>query len=305
MQPEAIPKETLPIVLHAIQARDSLKLMLLEDLHPGRVYLQLPPLFPIQQNCYTCHNIHKTFSIADWTLTKTTATTASHSIDGTTSVSMDLGSANMCTGCHQGRALDYVLDMTDNVTEIQPTSYRWGIHHGPQYNIVMGKTLYEFAGTETYPTAENHMTAKTEDACVTCHMAEAYGTQAGGHTFSVSYEYHSAVELNLPSSCNTCHTPETAMDIATKVEEVQAEVETLLAALGTALENAGVKKPGSTYIMYTGSGASQVIDPQTEMMLAAFTNYQAIEEDRSLGVHNPAYVKAILINTTAAVIAAK
>ncbi len=260
---------------------------------------------PNQQNCYTCHDIHNTFTAADWALTKTAATTASHTIDGTSSISMDMGNANMCTGCHQGRALDAVLDMNDNVTEIQPTSYRWGIHHGPQYNIVMGKTLYEFAGSVAYPTAENHMTDKTSDACVTCHMAEAYGTQAGGHTFNVSYEYHSSVELNLPASCATCHIPEGAMDLATKVEEVQAEVEALLAALGTALENAGVKKPGSTYIMYTGSGASQVINPQTEMMLAAFTNYQAIEEDRSLGVHNPAYVKAILTNTTEAVLAAK
>ena len=139
---------------------------------PGLIEASATVSNPSQQNCYTCHDIHNTFTAADWAFTKTAATTASHTVDGTSSVSMDMGSANVCTGCHQGRALDEALDMTDNVNTQTPGSYRFGIHHGPQYNITMGKTLYEFAGTATYPTTENHITAKTEDACVDCHMSE-------------------------------------------------------------------------------------------------------------------------------------
>lgn len=265
---------------------------------------------PNQQNCYTCHDIHNSYTSDDWALTKTDATIASHSVDGS-NVSADLGKANMCTGCHQGRALTdgddnvIALDLTDNSTMIQADSYRWGLHHGPQYNIVIGKGLYEFSGTVDYPTAENHITAKTDDACVTCHMNTAYGTQAGGHTMNVAYLYHGNTVSNLPSSCDECHVPGGGMDLGDMMADLQTEIEEDLAALGTALENAGVKKPGSTYIMYTGSGSSQVINPQSEMMLAAFTNYQAIEEDRSLGMHNPKYVKAVLANTTAAVLAAK
>jgi len=272
---------------------------------------------PNQQNCYTCHDIHNTFTDDDWDLTKTAATVASHSIDGTTPVSVDLGKANMCTGCHQGRALDYVLDLADNSTTITAESYRWGIHHGPQYNLVIGKGLYEFEGSEDYSESENHITAKTTNACVDCHMGEAYGTQAGGHTMNVGYEYHEALVPNLPASCETCHEPDSDMDLGDILADLQDEVTIMLDELRVALETAGVKKPDVpdnpatpendpkiyNYIMYTGSGPSQVILPQTEMMLAAFTNFQAITEDRSLGMHNPAYIKTILANTTEAVIA--
>jgi hypothetical protein len=278
---------------------------------PGNVELAAAISNPNQQNCYTCHDIHNSYTDDDWALTKTAATVGAHSVDGTTATEVDLGNANQCTGCHQARALSATLDMTDNTTEITATSYRWGVHHGPQYNIVVGEGLYEFSGTATYPTSENHITAKTSDACVTCHMGEAYGTQAGGHTMNVGYDYHGSLLPNLPASCDECHkTGGESTPIATKLTTVQTEIEGLLDDLGAALEAKGVKKPATPtaeniYINYTGSGASQVIDPQTEMMLAAFTNFQAISEDRSLGFHNPKYVRAILTNTIEAVNAAK
>jgi len=286
---------------------------------------------PNQQNCYTCHDIHSTYTDVDWALTKTAATVGSHSIDGVTPTTVDLGTANMCTGCHQGRALTMedenevpqlvILDITDNVTEITADSYRWGLHHGPQYNVVVGEGLYEF-GTG-YPAGENHLLdanfGNLTNACVSCHMGEAYGVQAGGHTMNVGYEYHGSLLPNLPASCETCHVPDGGLDLGDVLADVQIEMAGLLDQLRVALETAGVKKPDVAddpltpkdetaiynYIMYTGSGATQVILPQTEMMLAAFTNFQVLTEDRSLGFHNPAYTRAILTNTIAAVNAAK
>jgi nitrate/TMAO reductase-like tetraheme cytochrome c subunit len=266
---------------------------------PGLISVSGTIANPNQQNCYTCHDIHNSYTSDDWALTKTAATVASHSIDGSV-VSVDLGKANMCTGCHQGRALAEELDMTDNTTEITPSSYRYGIHHGPQYNVFIGEGFYEFEGSESYPTGTNHMMTNTDDACVTCHMNTAYGTQAGGHTMNVAYDYHGNTVPNLPASCKECHIDKTAMDLGVKMAALQTDIEEELVALGAALEAAGVKKVGADYIDYTGSST---VLPQTEMMLAAFVNYDAFEQDRSLGMHNPFYARALLVNTTEAVIA--
>ena len=191
--------------------------------------------------------------------------------------------------------------MTDNVSTITAGSYRFGLHHGPQYNVVVGEGLYEF-GTG-YPAAENHITDKTSDACVTCHMNVAYGTQAGGHTFNVAYDYHGSTVPNLPASCEECHIPDGGMDLGDKMDALQTDITALLTELGTALETAGVKEVGANYIVHTSNPT--VIAPQTELMLAAFTNFQAITEDRSLGMHNPAYIRVLLANTISAVNAAK
>lgn len=247
---------------------------------------------PNPQNCYTCHNIHDTYTTSDWALTKAIATKGWHSVDGSTMTEVDLGKGNQCTGCHQGRAMGVVLDMTDNVTTITPDSYRWGIHHGPQYNIFVGEGLYEFVGTTSYPTNTNHMISKTTDGCVDCHMNEAYGVQAGGHTFNVGYEYHGSIVPNFPADCKVCHEDDGDKDIEDKMEGVQTRIETLLAMLDTELQNAGISD--GEYLTHVSSSD---ITPQTHQALAAFTNWQAIEEDRSKGMHNPDYVEAVLLNT--------
>ena len=69
--------------------------------------------------------------------------------------------------------------------------------------MLAGTGGVEFAGTATYGNSP-HTTAIT-DACVTCHMAEAYGSQAGGHTWNMTYDYHGQETLN-DAACQTCHT---------------------------------------------------------------------------------------------------
>ena len=268
---------------------------------PGNGGLSSSVPDPNQPNCYTCHDIHNTFDDTDWTLTKGTATEGWHSVDGTTMTSVDLGAGNMCTGCHQGRALSAVLDMTDNSSEITASSYRWGVHHGPQYNIFVGEGLYEFVGSEGYPSSSRHVNA-TDDGCVDCHMADAYGVQAGGHTFAMGYDYHGSTEFNFPSSCETaaCHGGKDLVEELAEPKKVI--IEALLLSVATELERLEVKHPGEdAYIEYhteiIDGEEEDIIHPQTEMMLAAFTNYQAIEEDRSAGLHNFPYTFAILTNT--------
>ena len=254
---------------------------------------------PNQINCYTCHNIHDTYTTDDWDLMKTTATLGWHSVDGTTTTSVDLSKGNMCTGCHQARALEVTLANWDDggIAEVEDIeSYRWGVHHGPQYNIYVGEGLYEFDGTTAYPVDDNHFLTAAPDACVTCHMYDAYGTQAGGHTFNFGYEYHGSVRPNWNSLCITCHTPDGALDLDDLLADIQEDIEGLLEELTTELQTAGVMDADG-YLVHTSSSSPYGIVPQTEEHLAAFTNWQAIEEDRSLGFHNPEYTEAVLLNT--------
>jgi hypothetical protein len=249
---------------------------------------------PNQPNCYTCHSIHSTYTVDDWDLTKTASTVAAHSIDGTTATDIDLGKGNMCTGCHQARAMTTLANWDDGgIATLTASSYRWGVHHGPQYNVFVGEGLFEFAGTTSYPSTARHVSATT-DGCVECHMGPAYGTQAGGHTFAMGYEYHGSMEWNFSSACEdaVCHGGKDIVDDL--VEPKQLIIEGLLEDLHDALVAAGVIQTGTVYLAVDGAGA---VLPQTEEHLAAAMNYATLEEDRSKGLHNFPYVEAVLLNT--------
>jgi len=199
----------------------------------------------------------------------------------------------MCTGCHQGRAQTELANWDDGgIAEMTPSSYRWGLHHGPQYNIYIGEGLYEFTGSASYPTDDNHLVAASPEGCVTCHMNDAFGTQAGGHTFDFTYSYHGSTVANWPALCTECHTPGGVLDLDVVMAGIQTNIEALLDALMLELQTAGVMD-ASGYLVHTATD----VEPQSEEHLAAFTNWQAIEEDRSKGIHNPAYTEAVLVNT--------
>ena len=225
-------------------------------------------------NCYTCHNIHKTFTPADLGFTATAGVELMVGGDV-----FDFGKGNLCANCHQARSLaaDLVIDGPDVVV-----GSRYGGHHGPQANILAGSGLFEFGGSATI-SPNTHQAV--ENGCVTCHMADAYGTQAGGHSMGMTYEYHSALAV-WPAGCLECHT--SADDLHADVEAVQEEVEELMAELQAALNTAGIM-----------SGATQKTGTFPANIAAAYVNYQLIEEDRSKGVHNPKYVIGILKNTIA------
>jgi hypothetical protein len=126
---------------------------------------------PANINCYTCHKIHDTYAAADWELRKTTETTF-----WLTGETFDLGKANICTQCHQPRISYQIPDVTQPDASYTFTSKRFGPHHGSQ-----GAT---FTGSGYYKVGSGYENTHTviADACVTCHMAEAVGYNAGGHS---------------------------------------------------------------------------------------------------------------------------
>jgi len=240
---------------------------------------------PMQINCYTCHKIHKTYTDDDWALTNGGAKNLDVQYKGA-AVAWDKGASNQCVSCHQERVVSPapVLDGADFVV----ASSRIGPHHGPNANLILGKHPFEIPGTVTYPTTNPHSTAS---GCLTCHMAEPYGYTAGGHNMGVFYDSH-GTELMLQTGCVTCHT--TPATLTTLINGLHTDFDAKLAALEAKLIAANIYN-ASTGLARTGTFKANAV--------LAYLNYNTLKEDRSRGLHNPGYSKALLDNSIQAMTA--
>ncbi len=260
---------------------------------------------PTPLGCRTCHKIHTAYDSTDYDLT--TVAAVDMLIDDTKPMTLDLGgSSNLCAKCHQPRTvkqMDFSGAPATAYTAI--TSYRWGTHYGTQGAIYGGKGAFEFTGAETYSNSAH----KASASCVSCHSAAAVGV-SGGHTFSVVNEETGALNTN---GCVKCHTTGATI-LNGKIADVKTDIDALLLALGTKLDaylekedgvytgyvdlydanannNARYKNPGS------GTVAFPAVDNKTA---AALANFMLVSRDRSHGIHNYPYTKALLTNTIAA-----
>lgn len=231
---------------------------------------------PNPVNCYTCHQIHKTYEVGDYAYTTTEAV----ELYNTGNAIYDFGSANLCASCHQGRAVEPFPEVGG--ADIEVTSSRYGVHHGPQANTIAAMGLFEPGAP--YPA---HPHATIDNACVTCHMAEPYGVQAGGHTMNIGYEYHGGTVIN-SAGCVACHADEE--QLAIKTEALMADIEAQLITLKALLDAAGITADGSD---------SSIPGTYSANVAGACLNYKALTEDRSLGVHNPTYIRKVLENSIA------
>jgi len=220
-------------------------------------------LTPSAWDCATCHGLHQTFeedfSEDDAALRLTSAVTLL--FDGATLADIDPGS-NLCVNCHQSRRGTAYYD-DGSGTDVTFTSSHTGPHHGPQANILLGNN-----GS----TAGTPFSAHVDAGCTTCHMKETTGDDldvAGGHTFWPTVE-----------ACQDCHSSAVDFDYVSIQTTVQGKLDNLAGLLVTAgiLDSSHHVVPG-TYPRAT---------------FEAFWNYDFVYEDRSLGVHNPVYAKALL-----------
>lgn len=243
-----------------------------ETEHTGRDTTAANIPIPTRIDCKTCHDSHTSF--------KNEVDGPDYALRGLHEVNLLMfgneqkldfeSNSNLCANCHQPRTLGPVGDAEGN---FRITSSHYGPHHGPQATYVQGIGAYEFAGSESYPTAGTS-THATGGACVACHMGEA-DQMGGGHSFTANV-----------AACTSCHSDASTLDIngiQTEVHELLVDLKGLLTTKGI-LDDEGHVKPGTYSVELAG----------------AFYNYIGIEEDRSLGVHNPSYIKAVLKNTIAA-----
>ncbi len=248
---------------------------------------------PTGVNCRTCHNIHKKFDSTDFSLTYSAPVKFRYAGGDKT---YDFGSANICVKCHQARPVSPLPVV--NGDSITVSNFRWGPHYSMNANIMAGVGGFEIPGPEPYGTNNPHKLL-IKDACVTCHMATPYGTFAGGHTFKMAYESGgSKVEHVASCAQSNCHPGATKFDIDGKVTEIKG----LIAQLREKLIEKGLldvsrnttgEEVLNEYIMLPGNRPKKF----SALEAGAVLNYLLVAKDRSNGIHNYKYTKALLVNT--------
>lgn len=245
---------------------------------------------PTPVNCRTCHNVHKKYDTTDFALTYKDPVTLKYG--GQT---VDFGEGNICTKCHQARTFSPVPTVGGD--SITVTYFRWGPHYGVNSNVVAGIGGFEIPGPESYPSTNPHKNF-IKDGCVTCHMAPSIYSVVGGHSFKMEGELEGSEIQNVSACASTnCHPGATKFDIDGKVTEIKdliAQLRQLLIDKG--LLDVSRNTDGnvlSEYIMLPGNKPKKF----SAVEAGAVLNYLILAKDRSNGIHNYKYTKALLVNT--------
>ena len=239
----------------------------------ARINAGLPPHDPSVEgvtnvspfDCRTCHNIHTTYTREDFSLTGGEQPVALEYSDGT----FDGGAGNLCANCHQVRnPLPEVVD-----GNVAVTSSRFGPHYGIPAPMLLGVGGF---GVSANPSAHYSM---VEDTCVACHMGEEYN-----HTYEPEVE-----------RCQACHSDAKDFDM----NGAQTEVAAMLEELHTIFVDKKMLNPETDlWGVWDGSKFSNPSSdaPLTvpEAVAQAMWNYKFVVYDKSNGVHNSSYTKAML-----------
>lgn len=234
---------------------------------------------PVPFNCRTCHPVHENYDETDLEVrTGDAAVKLWH-----TGITVNAGSGNLCINCHQARPVNPMPQVGGaNVTI---SSANWGPHQGPQGNVMWGAGGYEIAGSQSYPAPGTHFHAQA--GCNTCHMAESAIIGAGGHSFNMKGMLNGQIAENL-NGCTSCHTGISSFDYHGKISEIQTLTSDLKQAL---MDQNFINEDNS---LNASSGTPLVV---TSDEAGAILNYLLVVKDRSNGMHNPVYVKALLVNS--------
>jgi hypothetical protein len=140
--------------------------------------------------------------------------------------------------------------------DVKVDTNRWGPHHGPQTASFLG-----IGGWNVNSAVSPHYTV-VKQGCPACHLPNT--------------NHQMVPDISV---CQGCHKGATNFDI----DGVQTDVKAKLAQLQKLLEAKGLLKNGSP-----------VVGTYPNAQAGALWNYISVMEDRSSGVHNAAYLKAML-----------
>jgi formate-dependent nitrite reductase cytochrome c552 subunit len=197
--------------------------------------------------------------------------------EGYGDTSIDFGdNSNTCANCHQSRRAEPNISDPGETFEI--TSVHYGPHHGAMSNVLAGALFAEIPGSLPYNGASPHVGIGV--TCVSCHMS-TYTDGTGGHTWWPNID-----------NCTGCHPGATDFDI----NQVQTDTQALLDQLRDLLLDQGVIEWVEEDMAY-----EPVLGTYQMEQAQAFFNWIGLTEDRSLGVHNSDYVKALLTNSIEAI----
>lgn len=211
---------------------------------------------PTRQDCRACHMIHDTYTSADWAVRGTNAVP----LFAITGATFDGGLGNLCVNCHQPRR-DFPEPVNGDITGI---SSHWGPHHGPQSAMILGRAG---AGVSDMP---NVFHMNVPDTCVHCHMGDGR-----------EHYFEPAV-----SSCNVsgCHSNLTNFDY----HRVQTVVDSMTTVLGDLLLQNNLIDQNNE------DGHPTVTSAPLNQAVALWNWIYVAHEDKSHGVHNSNYAKALL-----------
>jgi hypothetical protein len=209
---------------------------------------------PTRQDCRTCHMVHETYTGEDFAL-RTTEPVALYAIEGAT---FNGGDGNLCVNCHQPRR-DFPEAVNGVISGI---SSHWGPHHGPQSSMMLG-----VAGAGVTGQPSGHYGA-VKETCVDCHMGEG-----------LDHHFEPAV-----ATCQGCHPDAKNFDY----KGVQTEIEALTDELGELLLAAGLINENSE------DGHPIVTSAPEDDAIALWNWIYVAHEDKSHGIHNPDYARALL-----------
>jgi hypothetical protein len=248
------------------------------------------PTEPIENvasmNCRTCHQIHTTYTDADFAFTRSGAVEFA-----VAEATVDLGTAgNLCAGCHQARPSGYEMPVIDG-SPVTLTSSSFGPHYGGQGDMLAGIGLFDFNSGSGLGGKHFHMTDSRTRGCPTCHMAP--GVNYGGHTWGMRDVREDRTSANT-TGCETCHVGLDTFDR----NGVQTWVQTLEDSLGTIMVNLGAMTWDASRERYR----AVTDNPVPANIAAAIWNLQSVHYDKSKGIHNPPYIIGILESTIAEMI---
>jgi hypothetical protein len=230
--------------------------------------------------CFACHKPHENLNFN---------LRASNPVTLENGGTFDKGVGNLCANCHMGRRpFPAIPTVPDSVFTISGGGGPfWGIHDGPQADLMSGQNAYVFAGT-TYGNSP-HATVVT-NGCPTCHMAAPVGKIAGGHNMSMTYSSEGS-EGELTAGCFTtgCHTSSSSFTF--DYRGLQDSVSMKLDTLKAILVNDSLLTEGDLV-------NSPITVPAWKA--GALYNYLFIFHDRSRGVHNSRYTLDVLAASIAA-----
>ena len=225
---------------------------------------------PTSIHCFTCHAPHTNGDFrVRWTAVATLMNGASY----------DLKGGNLCVACHHSRR-----DIRTYVTAQTTLSNRWGPHHGPQGDMLVGSNGYEYA-SYTYERS-NHRSA-TIDGCLDCHKKTTSRNVVGGHSFNMAWDTGSGEILNT-AACAKCHgTISDFSEVGLGTTLAQDSVDVLADALQARLVTANL-------ITVVDDVATPKSVKTSADSAGAVWNLLLVKEDRSHGVHNPKYIVGLL-----------
>ncbi|HAN79204.1 MAG TPA: hypothetical protein DCQ31_16265 [Bacteroidales bacterium] len=254
---------------------------------------------PSGMKCSTCHD-HGNFDFTTNIKGLRWSKAVTPIMYGFTKEAMDIDvSNNLCISCHQGRDNDYKefattdYDWTPKFSSSTATgTIRFYPHYVPQAQIFLGKMAYE--GFTNPATAFASTTHKGAANCTSCHMGAGIANQTLNHAMKPKAEY-----------CSGCHAGASDLNINGR----QTEIDGLEAELATELKRIGIlNEAGAIIPARFGTDPNWTVTPgglfdKTTLtkinhdLAGSVTNYFMVHYDRSKGVHNYKYIKAMLKNS--------